>query len=260
MPDTKSQPETIDKDFLTTFARGLEVIKSFDTQTPSMSLTEVAKKNNLSRASARRFLLTLQKLGYVQSDGKRFKLTAKILELGYSYLASLNFSEIITPFLERIAHQLGESCSATVLDGQDVVYIARVPIRGLIPVNLQIGARLPAYLTSMGRVLLASLPEAQLETFLANAPFEKLTSYTLSSAEDLRAEIKRVRAQGYAIVDQELELGLRTVSVPVYDRYRHVSFALNVATHASKVSMKRAEEEFITLLQQVSREITAALP
>ena len=99
-----------------------------------------------------------------------------------------------------------------------------------------------------------------METFLANAPFEKLTPYTLSSAEDLRAEIKRVRAQGYAIVDQELELGLRTVSVPVYDRHRHVSFALNVATHASKVSMKRAEEEFITLLQQVSREITAALP
>lgn len=260
MPDPKSQSEAIDKDFLTTFARGLEVIKSFDTQTPSMSLTEVAKKNNLSRASARRFLLTLQKLGYVQSDGKRFKLTAKILELGYSYLASLNFSEIITPFLERIAHQLGESCSATVLDGQDVVYIARVPIRGLIPVNLQIGARLPAYLTSMGRVLLANLPEAQLETFLANAPFEKLTPYTLSSAEHLRAEIKRVRAQGYAIVDQELELGLRTVSVPVYDRHRHVSFALNVATHASKVSMKRAEEEFVTLLQQISREITAALP
>jgi len=260
MLDPKSQSETIDKDFLTTFARGLEVIKSFDTQTPFMSLTEVAKKNNLSRASARRFLLTLQKLGYVHSDGKRFKLTAKILELGYSYLASLNFSEIITPFLERIAHQLGESCSATVLDGQDVVYIARVPIRGLIPVNLQIGARLPAYLTSMGRVLLASLPEAQLETFLVNAPFEKLTPYTLSSAEQLRAEIKRVRTQGYAIVDQELELGLRTVSVPVYDRHRHVSFALNVATHASKVSKKRAEEEFVTLLQQVSREISAALP
>nr|WP_067297473.1 IclR family transcriptional regulator C-terminal domain-containing protein [Marinobacterium profundum] len=255
-----SQPGAVDKDFLATFARGLEVIKSFDTQTPSMSLTDVAKKNNLSRASARRFLLTLQKLGYVKSDDKRFKLTARVLELGYSYLATLNFSETITPFMEKITHKLGESCSATVLDGQDVVYIARIPVRGLIPVNLQIGARLPAYATSMGRVLLAALPEDQLEAFLSSATLEPLTPYTVTAAEQLRSEIERVRRQAYCIIDQELELGLRTVAVPVYDRNQHVCFALNVSSHVSKVSLERAEREFVPLMQQVSQQITAALP
>ena len=149
---------SVDKEFLTTFARGLEVIRSFDTDTPSMSLSAVAEKNNLSRAAARRFLLTLQKLGYVTQDDKKFRLTAKVLELGYSFLASLDFSETITPFMEEVSYQLGESCSALVLDGVDIVYVARIPRRGLIPINLQIGARLPAYATSGGRVLLASLP------------------------------------------------------------------------------------------------------
>ena len=147
-----------DKEFLSTFARGLEVIRSFDTETPSMTLSAVAEKNSLSRAAARRFLLTLQKLGYVSQDDKKFGLTAKVLELGYSYLASLDFSETVTPIMEEVSYQLGESCSALVLDGVDIVYVARIPRRGLIPLNLQIGARLPAYATSGGRVLMAALP------------------------------------------------------------------------------------------------------
>lgn len=257
---TESSPaEVVDKEFLATFARGLEVIKSFDTETPAMTLTEVVQKNGLSRAAARRFLLTLQKLGYVTQDSKQFRLTAKILELGYSYLASLNFSETITPFMEKVSHQLGESCSAIVLEGQDIVYIARIPRRGLIPINLQIGARLPAYATSAGRVLMSFLPEDQLLQLLENTRFEKLTAYT-KGRDELLAELQRVRKQGYAIVDQELELGMRAVAVPVYDRRHQVRFALNSSSHVSSVTIDRIVAEYVPIMQETSRRITEVLP
>lgn len=252
--------DTVDKDFLATFARGLEVIKSFDAQTPAMTLTEVAKKNDLSRASARRFLLTLQKLGYVSSDGKQFRLTARVLDLGYSYLSTLNFGGVITRYMEEVTLKLGESCSASVLDGQNIVYIARVPVRGLLPINLQIGAKLPAYATSMGRVLLAAMPQEHLDIFLAEAPFEALTPYTLTEASQLREEVDKVRQQGYAINDQQLELGLRSVAVPVFDRHRNVRFALNVSTHVSKVSKEKLIAEFVPLLEETAKKITASLP
>ncbi|MED5525473.1 IclR family transcriptional regulator domain-containing protein [Gallaecimonas pentaromativorans] len=252
--------DTVDKDFLATFARGLEVIKSFDAQTPAMTLTEVAKKNDLSRASARRFLLTLQKLGYVSSDGKQFRLTARVLDLGYSYLSTLNFGGVITRYMEEVTLKLGESCSASVLDGQNIVYIARVPVRGLLPINLQIGAKLPAYATSMGRVLLAAMPQEHLDIFLAEAPFEALTPYTLTEASQLREEVDKVRQQGYAINDQQLELGLRSVAVPVFDRHHNVRFALNVSTHVSKVSKEKLIAEFVPLLEETAKKITASLP
>lgn len=252
--------DTVDKDFLATFARGLEVIRSFDAQTPAMTLTEVAKKNDLSRASARRFLLTLQKLGYVSSDGKQFRLTARVLDLGYSYLSTLNFGGVITRYMEEVTLKLGESCSASVLDGQNIVYIARVPVRGLLPINLQIGAKLPAYATSMGRVLLAAMPQEHFDIFLAEAPFEALTPYTLTEASQLREEVDKVRQQGYAINDQQLELGLRSVAVPVFDRHRNVRFALNVSTHVSKVSKEKLIAEFVPLLEETAKKITASLP
>lgn len=259
MVTDKAQVEVADKDFLATFARGLNVIKSFDTNSPNMTLTELAKKNGLSRASARRFLLTLQKLGYVTSEDKQFRLTAKILDLGYSYLSSLNLTEVVTPFIERVAHELSESCSATVLDGAEVVYIARIPRRGLIPISLQIGARLPAYATSPGRVLLAALPEEQLQEFLSQLDFKKLTSRTITP-DKLPAELERVRKQGYAIVDQELELGMRAVAVPVYDRRQQLAFAINVSSHISNVSLKQIVEEFIPVMLEASKSMTEALP
>ncbi|MCW8885881.1 MAG: helix-turn-helix domain-containing protein [Cellvibrionaceae bacterium] len=259
MPVNDTETETVDKDFLSTFARGLEVIKSFDTESPSMTLTDLAKKNGLSRASARRFLLTLQKLGYVSNEDKHFRLTAKILDLGYSYLSSLNFTETITPIMERVAHQLGESCSATVLDGQDVVYIARIPRRGLIPINLQIGARLPAYATSPGRVLLSALPGDQLERTLVETNFQKLTPNTMT-LEELRVEIEKVQQQGYAIVDQELELGMRAVAVPIYDRRHQVRFAMNVSSHVSSFTLDQIKEEFVPAMLQASSDMSEVLP
>lgn len=253
---------SVDKEFLTTFARGLEVIRSFDTDTPpSMSLSAVAEKNNLSRAAARRFLLTLQKLGYVTQDDKKFRLTAKVLELGYSFLASLDFSETITPFMEEVSYQLGESCSALVLDGVDIVYVARIPRRGgLIPINLQIGARLPAYATSGGRVLLASLPAQELDQVIRDTRFEKLTAYT-KGPDELRAELEKIRMNGYAVVDQELELGMRALAVPVFDRRGgRARFALNSSSHVSTVSIDRIIDEYVPIMQSASRKITEVLP
>lgn len=259
MHDEGAQVDISDKDFLATFARGLEVIKSFDNESPSMTLSDLAKKTGLSRASARRFLLTLQKLGYVSNEDKHFKLTAKILDLGYSYLSSLNFTEIITPYMEAVAHKLGESCSATVLDGQDVVYIARIPRRGLIHLNLQIGARLPAYATSPGRVLLSALPYERLETTISETTFRKLTPNTLGEKE-LRDELLNVRQQGYAIVDQELELGMRAVAVPVYDRRNQVRFALNVSSHVSSYSLEQVRDQFIPVMLQAAKDMSKVIP
>ncbi|MCR8923872.1 MAG: IclR family transcriptional regulator domain-containing protein [Cellvibrionaceae bacterium] len=259
MPEESNQSGSSDKDFLATFARGLDVIKSFDAESPSMTLTDLAKKNGLSRASARRFLLTLQKLGYVSNDDKHFKLTAKILDLGYSYLSSLNFTEIITPYMEGVAHQLRESCSANVLDGQDIVYIARIPRRGLIHINLQIGARLPAYATSSGRVLLSGLPTERLETFIKDTSFEALTPSTMGP-EELYIELQNVKQQGYAIVDQELELGMRAVAVPVYDRRKQVRFAMNVSTHVSSHSVEQIKDEFVPVMQEAAQKMSDVLP
>ncbi len=259
MAINQTQIEVADKDFLATFARGLEVIKSFDTDSPSMTLTDLAKKTGLSRASARRFLLTLQKLGYVTSDDKQFRLTAKVLDLGYSYLSSLNLTDVITPFIERVSHELNESCSATVLDGTEVVYIARIPRRGLIPISLQVGARLPAYVTSPGRVLLAALDDDQLQEFLDVVDFKQHTYRTIVP-EKLAVELQRVREQGYAIVDQELELGMRAVAVPVYDRRQQLAFAISVSSHISTVSLKKITDEFVPIMLEASRKMTAALP
>lgn len=250
---------SVDKEFLSTFARGLEVIRSFDTDTPSMTLSALAEKNGLSRASARRFLLTLEKLGYVSKDDKTFRLTAKVLELGYSYLASLDFSETITPFMEDVSYRLRESCSALVLDGVDIVYVARIPRRGLIPINLQIGARLPAYATSGGRVLMAALPEAELGSLLEKTNFEQLTAYT-KSQEALKEELGKVRSDGYAIVDQELELGMRALAVPVLDRRGTARFALNSSSHVSTVSVDQIVREYVPIMQEAARKITQVLP
>lgn len=259
MTDQNKDMSGADKEFLTTFARGLEVIRSFDTENPSMTLSAVAEKNGLSRAAARRFLLTLQKLGYVSLEDKNFRLTAKVLELGYAYLASLDFSETITPHLEKVAYELGESCSALVLDGADIVYVARIPRRGLIPINLQIGARLPAYATSGGRVLMAYLQKPELEAVFEKSRFEKHTPNT-KGPDELRVELERVREQGYAIVDQELELGMRAVAVPVIDRRGQVRFALNSSSHVSSVTLERIVDEYVPIMKAAARNIAAVLP
>ncbi len=251
---------TSDKDFLTTFAKGLNVIRSFEPNSMSMTLTEVAKKNDLSRASARRFLLTMLKLGYVETDGNRFSLTAKVLELGYSYLSTLDVGGTVSTQLELVTQQLGESSSAAVLEGENIVYIARIPVRPLMAFNLQIGARLPAYATSMGRVLLSALAEEELDHLLAQSDLVQLTPNTLTSPSELKAEIAKVRVQGYAINDQELELGLRSIAVPVFNRNGKLRLTLNVSCHSSKTTVDRMISEFVPVLKDTAQRISMSLP
>ena len=198
------------EEYVQSLARGLEVLRAFDASHPRQTLSEVAATTGLSRAAARRFLLTLVELGYLRTDGKTFALTPRVLELGYGYLSTLTLPELAMPHLETLSASIGESSSASILDGSDVVYVARVPVKRIMAVTIGIGTRFPAWATSMGRVLLAALPDADLPDEL-----EALTDRTIRSRAKLTAELATVAAQGYALVDGELELGLRSLAVPV---------------------------------------------
>src|ERR1700678_2515318 len=194
-----------------------------------LTLSEVAGSTGLSRAAARRFLRTLVQLGYMRSEGSRFALRPKILELGYAYLSSLTLPEVAMPHLEQRVEQVHESSSVSELDGHDVVYIARVPTKRIMTVAISVGTRFPAYATSMGRVLLAALTDDELDRYLAEATFERLTARTVTNPDRLAAIVREVARQGYSIVDQELEEGLRAVAAPIHG-------AANVGTAAINVS------------------------
>lgn len=248
-----------DKDFLTTFAKGLEVIKSFNEETPSLTITELANKVGLSRAAARRFLLTLDRLGYLHHNNGQYSLGAKILDLGYSYLASLNYMERVTPIIEQVARELNESCSITVLEDSEIVYIARASRSKLVSINLQIGARLPAYVTSTGRVFLADFSDEQLDDFFEEEPCKKLTTYT-KSVNDIKKEIKRVRKQGYCLVNQELEIGMCSIAVPVRNRRNQLMMALIVSCNAWTVSPDEMLRKILPVLLEAAKEISLVLP
>jgi len=245
--------------FVQSLERGLAVIRAFDARHPELTLSEVARICDLTRAAARRFLLTLADLGYVRTDGRMFSLTPRVLELGYSFLSSLSLPEVALPHLERLVAEVHESSSVSVLDGDDVVYVARVPTRRIMTVTINVGTRFPAYATSMGRVLVAGLPEAQVEDFLDRVELHRLTGHTVSSVAALRAELKQVREQGYAIVDQELEEGLRSMAAPVRDRAGAVTAAVNVSVHASRTSVESMREVLLPPLLAAADRITADL-
>ena len=202
-------------DFVQSLDRGLAVIRAFGPDRERLSLSEVAKATGLTRAAARRFLLTLVKLGYVRNDGREFSLRPRVLELGYAYLSGLALPEVAAPHLEELVARLHESSSISVLDGHQIVYVARVPTKRIMTVAISVGTRFPAYATSMGRVLLAALTDDELDTYLAEAAFERLTARTVTNPDRLRAIVREVARQGYAIVDQELEEGLRAVAAPI---------------------------------------------
>jgi IclR family transcriptional regulator, pca regulon regulatory protein len=228
-------------DFVQSLQRGLAVIRAFDADHPKLTLSELAAATGVTRAAARRFLLTLTELGYVRAEGRRFSLTAKVLELGYAYLSSLTLPEVAEPHLEALVAEVNESTSVSVLDGPDIVYVARVPVSRIMTVAISVGTRFPAYATSMGRVLLAGLPEPELEQYLSGLNPKSLTNRTVNSIETLRTELERVRAQGWALVNQELEEGLRAVAAPIRDPDGTVVAALNISAHASRTleSMRR---------------------
>jgi IclR family pca regulon transcriptional regulator len=245
--------------YVQSLERGLDVIRSFDADHPELTLSDVARSTGLTRAAARRFLLTLAELGYVRADGRWFSLTPRVLELGYAYLSSLSLPEVAEPHLERLVAQVRESSSVSVLDGHDIVYVARVPVSRIMTVAINVGTRFPAYATSMGRVLLAGLPEAELEVYLADVRLDRLSPRTVASPGALRAELERVRRQGWAMVDQELEEGLRSVAAPVRDRLGRVIAAVNLSTHASRTSAESARRRLVPPLRDAAARIEADL-
>lgn len=245
--------------YVQSLERGLAVIRAFDAQHRELTLSDVARACGLTRAAARRFLLTLTDLGYVRTDGRLFSLAPRVLELGYSYLSSLSLPEIAAPHLERLVAQVRESSSMSVLDGDDIVYIARVPTSRIMRVAINVGTRFPAYATSMGRVLLAALPEPEREACLARAKLEPLTDRTLRSPDALRAELVRVREQGHSIVDQELEEGLRALAAPIRDHTGAVTAAVNVSVHAARATVGDIRERLLPPLLATTAAIEADL-
>jgi IclR family pca regulon transcriptional regulator len=247
-------------DFVQSLERGLAVIRAFDATRPELTLTEVAALTGVTRAAARRFLLTLGELGYVRSDGRQFSLTPRVLELGYAYLSGLSLPAIAEPHLEALVAEVDESSSVSVLDGADIVYVARVPTARIMTVMISVGTRFPAYATSMGRVLLAGLDPAELDAFLAGTVLQPLTGHTVSDAAALRAEIERARSQGWALVDQELEEGLRSVAAPIRDRAGRVVAALNLSTAASRRTAEQVRRDLVPPLLAAAARIERDLP
>jgi len=220
-------------DFVQSLARGLQVMKVFDRQHAELTQAEVAERSGLPRAVVRRSLLTLKHLGYVDVQGRAFHLTVRALDLGSSYLSSLGLSEVALPHMQRLAAKVRESTSLSILDQNDIVYIARVPVHQVVRIGLNVGARLPAFAASMGRALLADLPDEKLEVWLKQAPLRALTPHTLCERGALRTELLQIRKQGYALVMQELEPALCSVAVPVRQGNRAVA-ALNIGMQFRK--------------------------
>jgi IclR family transcriptional regulator, pca regulon regulatory protein len=248
-----------DSDFVQSLDRGLAVIRAFGPGRERLSLSDVARETGLTRAAARRFLLTLVKLGYVRSDGREFSLRPLVLELGYAYLSGLAMPEIASPHLEELVAKVRESSSISVLDGHQIVYVARVPTKRIMTVAISVGTRFPAYATSMGRVLLAGMSPDDLDKYLSEADFEAFTARTVTDPDRLREIVREVGRQGYAIVDQELEEGLRAIAAPIHGAGNAVIAAINLSAHASRVSPAAMRAVLLPALLETAGRIEADL-
>jgi IclR family pca regulon transcriptional regulator len=248
MPESEMSAPTREPEFVQSLARGLLVIRAFDEDHAELTLSDVARITGMTRASVRRFLHTLVDLGYMRSDGRKFSLRPKILELGYAYLSSLSLPELAMPHLEQLVEKVHESSSVSVLDGDEVVYVARVPTKRIMRIAISVGTRFPAYATSMGRVLLAGQSDDWLDGYLASADLRPITRHTIADAKVLRTELMRIRRDGFALVDQELEEGLRSVAAPVRDPDGKVIAAVNLSAHASRGTREAIQAEFLPQL------------
>jgi IclR family pca regulon transcriptional regulator len=231
----------------------------FSSERRRLTLSEVARETGLTRATARRVLLTLERLGYARSDGREFELTPKVLDIGYAYLSSLDLSQIAEADMERLAEHVQESCSAAVLDGREIVYVARMPTKRIMAISLGLGSRLPAFCTSMGRVLLADLREDQVRELLSEVALPQLTSRTITDLDELLNELAVVRSQGWALVDEELEVGLRSVAVALRNGRGTAIAALNVSSSTLRVDLQTLRGDFLPALIQTAERINARL-
>lgn len=251
-------PDQPPGEFVQSLARGLDVITAFDAEHRELTLSEVAHRTGLTRATARRFLHTLVALGYVRVDGQRFALTPRVMRLGYAFVSGLPLSEIAQPHLKQLSTRLGESVSVSVLDGPDILYVVRVATHRIMSTPIPIGTRFPAYATSMGKVLLAHLPADRLDAYLAATPLQPLTPYTTTDVHELRRELAAVRERGYAVNDQQLALGLRSLAVPLRERGRVVA-AVNCSlpVHAGRTPW--TDEEVLGGLREAVAQIEEEL-
>lgn len=249
-----------DRDIMGGLAKGLAVIETFTADRPRQSIAEAAAASGLDRATTRRCLLTLAHEGYADYDGKFFTLTPRVLRLGTACLATMPLPQIVQPLLDRLSEAIGESTSVSVLDGAEIVYVARAAQRKVMSIALMPGSRLPAYCTSMGRVLLAALPEDQTRAALGSAPLPARTRHTLTDPEAVMAELARIRTTGHALIDQEVELGLQSLAVPLVNARGRVLAALNVGLAAASAPVETLVSRFLAPLEAVQQELKALLP
>lgn len=246
-------------EYVQSLERGLSVLRAFGPEHAQLTLTDVARATGLTRAAARRFLLTLVELGYVRSDGREFSLRPRVLELGYAYLSGLSLAEVAQPLLEELVATVRESSSIAVLDGDDIVYVVRCPTKRIMTVALSVGTRLPAYCTAMGRVLLAALPADALEGYLDRVPLLARTERTCTDPMRLRATLARVAADGYAAIDQELEDGLVSLAVPIRDATGAVAAACNLSANALRVDVATLARDLLPALRATAAQVEDGL-
>jgi IclR family pca regulon transcriptional regulator len=249
------QPRPASKEFVRSVDRAFAILRAFGRDTPTLTLSQVAQRTSLTRASARRFLLTLESLGYVGCEGREFFLRPRILDLGFAYLSSVPLFDIVEVHMEAMVQQVQESSSASVLDGTDIIYTLRVPTKRIMSVQIEVGTRLPAYATSMGRVLLSALKPAQVDSYFLHAKMERLTPLTVTDEQQVRVVLEQVRRQGWCLLDQELEVGVRSIAVPLHDSVGRVFAAMNISTNATRVPSERLLNDYLPVLRETAAAI-----
>ena len=245
--------------FVQSLERGLAVIRAFGPERPELTVSEVARETGMTTAAARRFLLTLRDLGYVHTDGRSFSLRPRVMELGYAYLSGLSLHEVALPHVEHLVAEAEESSEMAVLDGEEIVYIMRVPGPRILTVSVNVGTRMPAHATSLGRALLAGLPDESLDAYLAGAELKRYSRHTLTDRRKLRSEIVKSRTRGWATIDQDLEPGLVAVAVPIRDPTGRVLAALNLSTNVARRSLESLVDEALPALISAAAEIESDL-
>jgi IclR family pca regulon transcriptional regulator len=247
------------RDFVSSLSRGLAILRSFSRTSRKMTLSEVAAETEMSRATARRFLLTLVREGYVVTDGKLFDLTPKVLDLGFSVLSRIGIWDRARPFMERLSEQTGESCTAAILDGLEVVYVAGVQAYNIISVGITVGSRQSAFYTANGRVLLAAQPEEHWDALIATARLTPLTEHSITRKSDFRAELENVRRDGWALVDQELEQGLLSIAIPLHYRSGILAGAINIAVPSIRATADDMRQTYLPKLRETAEQIQMSL-
>lgn len=253
--ETSVEDEANTRDHVGSLERGLAVMEILARHPAGMTLTEMAEEAGLTRAGARRFLLTLVATGYATQSGRLFSLSPRLLTVARTWLGGASLWTFAAPIMREVAGRFDEACNAAVLSGEDVVYVARIPGRRILSVALDVGTRLPAYCTSMGRVLLAGLAAEEQKSFLAEAKIERRTQKTITSRAALSKAIEKAKSDGFAIVDEELELGLRSIAVPINDRAARTVAAINVSTQSVRFSVEAMEREILPVLLKAKQQV-----